>query len=452
VVAVDAHGRPAQRRGQVVKPVSSPTTARAGQHAAISPTFRKGGTSPPQSAAMRSAMVCSASLPHSTTGVQPRLRSAGPPPPSAPRARASRAGWRWGSAPHSAPASGQATLGVRRPKSAACPAAGSPGASPPAPAALHRMQLARHREAAAGRASAATARGAGAVVAHQRAARLHAPTARSSAGPAGRAPGRSAPGAGRRAAPHGLPGVALRTAARHLRQAMGSTTLHAGVHLRDGRERRLDQPVDLRAGVMGSMSLTAGSACTTSPIDEVLTISSACVGTPVTFSAHGLPSRHQRRVEARVVVHLELAVDLEVGAAGRASASSASRQPARSWRCSCSRASLTRLARGAPRRRPAQRLRAHGVRLQRHDGQAVDHAAGGLAVQPRAGGTVEAGASVRADASSTSPAHQQQFVDALGGVVARLVVAVDGALVGGDLGIGHRWCGAPGLPRPTAGC
>ena len=55
-----------------VKPVSRPTTCSAwASRAAASPTFRKGGTWPSQLAAMRSASVCSASLPHITTGSQP---------------------------------------------------------------------------------------------------------------------------------------------------------------------------------------------------------------------------------------------------------------------------------------------------------------------------------------------------------------------------------------------
>ena len=54
-------------------------------------------------------------------------------------------------------------------------------------------------------------------------------------------------------------------------------------------------------------------------------------------------------------------------------------------------------------------------------------------------GTCARGASLRADCGVDQPERDQQhLVDPLGGVVARLVVAVDGALVGGDLGVGHR--------------
>ena len=65
-------------------------------------------------------------------------------------------------------------------------------------------------------------------------------------------------------------------------------------------------------GMWRRMSVTTGIACTTSPIDEVLTIRSRTRRSGLAWR-----SLHQRRVEARVVVHLELAVDLEVGAAGR---------------------------------------------------------------------------------------------------------------------------------------
>jgi hypothetical protein len=89
------------------------------------------------------------------------------------------------------------------------------------------------------------------------------------------------------------------------------------------------------------------------------------------------------------------------------------------------------------------RLRPHGMDLQRHDGQAVHHAAGGLAVQACArrrgghGGVGTGGSTVH-----QAQRHQQDLVHPLGGVVARLVESVDGPLVGRDLSIGH-----PGAPR-----
>jgi hypothetical protein len=83
-------------------------------------------------------------------------------------------------------------------------------------------------------------------------------------------------------------------------------------------------------------------------------------------------------------------------------------------------------------------LLTHGMHLERQDGQPVDHAARGFAVQPRAsrhGGDRRVGAC--RSRVHQAQGNQQQFVDPLGGIVASLVVAVDGPLVGGDLGIGH---------------
>jgi hypothetical protein len=54
-------------------------------------------------------------------------------------------------------------------------------------------------------------------------------------------------------------------------------------------------------------------------------------------------------------------------------------------------------------------------------------------------GTVDSGASAaRRGLVHQLQRHQQQFVHTFGGIVAGLVVAVDGALVGRDLGVGHR--------------
>ena len=149
--------------------------------------------------------------------------------------------------------------------------------------------------------------------------------------------------------------------------------------------------------------------------------------------------RHQRRVEARVVVHLELAVDLEVRAAGAAVGQQRVEaggqigallvQPLELGRA---RAAM-RLVDVAP-----LGLGAHRVHLQRHDRQPVDHAAGSLAVQPRAGAhRRHRRVGARRSRVDQPELGEQQFVDTLGGVVARLVVAVDRAFVGGDLGVGH---------------
>ncbi len=63
------------------------------------------------------------------------------------------------------------------------------------------------------------------------------------------------------------------------------------------------------------------------------------------------------------------------------------------------------------------------------------------------------GASPAAEAALDQPERDQQhLVDPLGRIVARLVVAVDVALVGGDLGIGDAACGGQDPPRPRAGC
>src|SRR5688500_9960508 len=74
-----------------------------------------------------------------------------------------------------------------------------------------------------------------------------------------------------------------------------------------------------RLGNARRMSCTTGSACTTSPIDDVLMISTRMRASPRRCSTAALLLLgDQRRVEARIVVHLELAVHLEVRAAGGA--------------------------------------------------------------------------------------------------------------------------------------
>src|SRR4029079_1055400 len=121
------------------------------------------------------------------------------------------------------------------------------------------------------------------------------------------------------------------------------------------------------------MSCTTGNACTTSPIDDVLTIKTR-ISSPARPMCL-LLLRHQRRVETRVVVHLELAVDLEVRAPGAAIGQQ---------RVEASReiGALLVQALQLARARLAVRvvdvaplgLQAHGVHLQRQDGQPVDHA------------------------------------------------------------------------------
>jgi len=91
----------------------------------------------------------------------------------------------------------------------------------------------------------------------------------------------------------------------------------------------------------------------------------------------------------------------------------------------------------------AKGLLAHGVDLERHDGHAVDDAAGGLAVQACVGGRLgDRGVGLRRGGIDQTQFGQQDFVHAFGGVVAGLVVSVDGALVPGDV-VGANG-GAPG--------
>jgi hypothetical protein len=144
---------------------------------------------------------------------------------------------------------------------------------------------------------------------------------------------------------------------------------------------------------------------------------------------------HQRGVEAGVVVHLELAVDLEVGAAGLRVGEQGVKAGAEVSALLQQLVELD-LAAGAVGVVDigAQRLLAHGVDLERHDGHAVDDAAGGLAVETGVGGHFgHGGVGLSGGGVDQAEFGQQDLVDALGGVVAGLVVLVDGALVLRDL-------------------
>ena len=71
-------------------------------------------------------------------------------------------------------------------------------------------------------------------------------------------------------------------------------------------------------------------------------------------------------------------------------------------------------------------LQAHVMDLEREDGQAVDHRARAFGAEPRSG-----------PGPDVAQRREHLLVDALDRVVALLVVQVDGALVGRDLGIGN---------------
>ena len=100
------------------------------------------------------------------------------------------------------------------------------------------------------------------------------------------------------------------------------------------------------------MSVIVGMVCTTSPIDDGFDdeessrcdrlkrpagVDAALLLRLCALLARGCPAppRHQHRVEARVVVHLELAIHLEIRAAGLAVGEQLVESP-RSSRCSLS--------------------------------------------------------------------------------------------------------------------
>lgn len=78
-------------------------------------------------------------------------------------------------------------------------------------------------------------------------------------------------------------------------------------------------------------------------------------------------------------------------------------------------------------------LRGHGADFEREYGQSVDHGSGGFAAEPGAGGDGAGGVgALCAVGGDQAECEQEQFVHAFDGVVAGLVVAVDGAFVHGD--------------------
>lgn len=131
------------------------------------------------------------------------------------------------------------------------------------------------------------------------------------------------------------------------------------------------------------------------------------------------------RIQRRVVVHLELAIDLVMCHPGGA-ISQQLLQAGGQIGALLGEADQLGFARGDVLGRgvAAAGLLAHVEDLQRQDGHAVDHAAGGFRIQAAArhGGRQRG---------------EENFVHALDGVIALLVVAVNRALVGSDFAVGY---------------
>jgi heptosyltransferase II len=149
------------------------------------------------------------------------------------------------------------------------------------------------------------------------------------------------------------------------------------------------------------------------------------------------PFRNQYRIKARIVVHLELAIHLEV----RVPRASVRKQLVEAGG---QIAALLLQTRKFLKRRIAMRLidvrsrclRGHRPNFERHDRHPIDHAPRGFAIEPRACSYL-AFRLIGTDRLwiDKSEIKQQELVDAFGRIVARLIVFVDRALVGGDFGI-----------------